>query len=169
MPHHTIETPVLIRRSHFASSQCALHCNRCLRAAAPPGTQIRLAMGLSLRELRRESSGAPSEDALPNDEYTSCTAPCWCTEGLCTVAYCSEACRSAHHTAHLLLCERGGLQEGAPLREFHSLARRQPDEALAMTAVLIADAMAEVLDDEQGEVDAQARGLASARCDAPAW
>jgi hypothetical protein len=41
---------------------------------------------------------------------------------------------------HAWLCE-GGVSEGAPLREFHSLARRQSSRALSLSAVLVAEAI----------------------------
>ena len=131
-----------------ALSLRSICCVRCLRPAASPNTQLQVETGLTLRALRRDGDGNGSvDDSLPDDdECTACKAPVWCAEGQCTTTYCCVECRDAHRIAHLLLCDRGGLPARAPLHEFNRLANEGPDDVLAMTATLIADAIAEVLD-----------------------
>ena len=75
--------------------------------------------------------------------------PVWCSvHGDCTEAYCSESCRDIHQPAHSLVCT-GGLEAGAPLREFSKLANRQPAQAMQsmlLASMLIAKGLAQGAD-----------------------
>ena len=138
-----LETPIVIGRCSTSRSRGPLLCARCLRSAASPSVQLSLSTGaITCKALRR---GDGVKDLLPVDGLVRAPVTFWCTEGTCIEAYCSAECREQHRPKHMLLCDHGGMADGAPLQEFHRLARRQPDEALALSAALIAEGVADIL------------------------
>lgn len=117
----------------------SLLCARCAQPAASVALQLPLATGEASRKAlsRRHEQCNVSNRCLPvQTGNTPIGGPYWCESG-CLEAYCSAQCREAHRAEHALLCD-GGLLSGAPLKEFHKLARRQPTESLILAAHIAA-------------------------------